>query len=183
MWHHRLGHLGQDAVRALLTKDYAASVSFVGSFDKVHCVPCLVGKDPQQPYAHNAHRASAIAELLHLDICGPYPIETPGGNRYFFPILDDRSNFSFTALLHAWSDVFPFYQTTEAYLEHISGLRVRAVRMDGALELTSGDMGAHLKSHGIAVQKTAPYAHSQNGKAECYILLELPLGNRAGSML
>jgi len=154
---------------ALLTKDYAAGVSFVGSFDKVHCVPCLVGKDPQQLYAHNAHHASAIAELLHLDICGPYPIETPVGNCYFFPILDDRSNFGFTALLRARSDAFHFYQTTEAYLEHISGLHVRAVRMDGALELTSGDMGAHLKSRGIAVQKTAPYAHSQNGKTERYI--------------
>ena len=54
--------------------------------------------------------------------------------------------------------MFPFYQTTEAYLECISGLRVRAVRMDGALELTSGEMGAHLKSRGIAIQK-----------GECYI--------------
>jgi len=43
LWHRRLGHLGQETVRALLTKDFATGVSFVGSFDKVRCVPCLVG--------------------------------------------------------------------------------------------------------------------------------------------
>jgi len=30
-------------------------------------------------------------------------------------------------------------------------------------------MGRHFQSKGISVQVTAPYAHSQNGKAECYV--------------
>ena len=32
-----------------------------------------------------------------------------------------------------------------------------------------GNMGAYLKLWGITMQITAPYAHSQNGKPECFI--------------
>ena len=41
--------------------------------------------------------------------------------------------------------------------------------MDGAKEFSLGNMGAYLKSRGITMQITAPYAHSQNGKAERFI--------------
>jgi len=37
------------------------------------------------------------------------------------------------------------------------------------LELTAGKMGVHLAARGIAIQKTAPYAHPQAGKIECYV--------------
>ena len=40
---------------------------------------------------------------------------------------------------------------------------------NGALELTAGKMGTHLASHGIAIQKTALYAHPQAGKIEHYV--------------
>jgi hypothetical protein len=38
--------------------------------------------------------------------------------------------------------------------------------MDGAKEFCRGRLETHLTSHGISMQVTAPYAHSQNGKAE-----------------
>ena len=104
-----------------------------------------------------------------MDICGPYPIATPSGKRYFHSILDDCSNFGFTALLRTRSEAPCFYVDTETYLERASGFLVKAVRLDGAPELSAGTLGAHLKARGIAVQVTAPYAHSQNGKAERYI--------------
>ena len=44
-----------------------------------------------------------------------------------------------------------------------------AVRCGGELELTAGDMGAHLTSKSIVVQRTVAYADEQNGKSECYI--------------
>ena len=50
-----------------------------------------------------------------------------------------------------------------------SGNRVIAICMDGTKEFSLGSMGAYLKSWGIMMQITAPYAHSQNGKAEHFI--------------
>ena len=104
-----------------------------------------------------------------MDICGPYPVKAPGGNLYFYNILDDCSNFGFTTCLQQKSDAVSFYVTTESFIERSNGVLVTTIRVDGALELTAGQMGAHLASKGIVVQKTAPHAHSQNGKSECYI--------------
>jgi hypothetical protein len=169
LWHRRLGHLGLDSVRTLLTKGSAIGVNFSGSFDPLRCVPCILGKAPQQPYSHLGNRAAEVVDLLHMDTCGPFPTATPAGKRYFYVILDDRSNFGFTALLRERPEAVPFYKNTEAFLERKTGRRVLTVRMDGARELSEGELAGHFRTAGIAVQVTAPYAHSQNGKAERYI--------------
>ena len=169
LWHRRLGHLGSDAVRSLLNSDSASGLDYSGPFTALRCVPCIIGKAPQHPYSHNGNRAAAVGDLLHMDICGPFPVATPSGRLYFFSILDDTSNIGFTALLRSRVDAFPFYKNTEAYLERVTSRQVKAARMDGTRELSTGDMGKYLRSRGIEVQVTAPYAHSQNGKAERYI--------------
>ena len=46
---------------------------------------------------------------------------------------------------------------------------MKNVRFDGAKEFTQGPFSKHLATCGITVQVTAPYAHSQAGKAERYI--------------
>ena len=169
LWHRRLSHLGMDAVRTLVTKDVVTGIECSGSFDRIRCIACLIGKGPQQSYAHNGNRALGVGDLLHMDICGPYPVATPSGMKYFFVILDDCANFGFTTLLRLRSGAFSFYSSTEAYVERSTGRPVHEVRLDGALEFTAGVMGRHFQSKGISVQVTAPYAHSQNGKAERYV--------------
>ena len=169
LWHRRFGHLGRVATHAALTKNYATGITFEGSFEKLHCIPCLIGKQPQRPFSHNGHRATALGELLHVNICGPFPTLTPQKHSSFANILDDYSNFGHVGLLRKRSDTFQFYTRTEAQLERLSNSRVLTVRMDGAPELSEGLMGAHLRDRGITIQVTAPYAHQQNGKAERYI--------------
>jgi len=83
LWHHHLSHLGMDAVKTLLSKDMVTGVECSGPFDQTHCVACLIGKGPQQPYAHNGNRALGIGDLLHMNICGPYPVATSSGMKIF----------------------------------------------------------------------------------------------------
>ena len=169
LWHRRFGHIGMDATSAALTKDYVKGVQFEGSVSRDHCIPCIVGKSPQRSYSCHGNRASRVAELLHMDICGPYPVQGPRGEKYFFSILDDKSNWGFTFGLRLKSDAFSRFLTTEAFLERSTGAVILTIRCGGELELTAGRMGNHLASKGITVQCTIPYAHQQNGKAERYI--------------
>jgi hypothetical protein len=169
LWHRRLGHIGIDATRAVLTKNYAEGVVWTGSFAREFCIPCLIGKHPQQPYTNYGNRATKICELLHMDTCGPFPVMTPHKKSLFWGLLDDKSNFGHVGLLSAKSDVFQDYKKVEASWEAKSGNRVIAIRMDGAKEFSLGNMGAYLKSRGITMQITTPYAHSQNGKAERFV--------------
>ena len=104
-----------------------------------------------------------------MDTCGPFPVLTPHKKSFFWAILDDKSNYGHVELLAAKSDVFPAYQKVESLWEAKSGNRVIAVRMDGAKEFCQGKLEQHFISRGVAMQVTAPYAHSQNGKIERYV--------------
>ena len=169
LWHRRFGHLGMDATKEALTKQYATGIQFTGPFTHEHCIACVVGKSPQHPYSHNGHHAAKVGELLHMDMCGPYPVQTPDGKHHFFVILDDTTNFGFTALLHLRNEAYLSYCKTEARLLRSHGVKVVTVRLDGALEFTKGALGDHFIKQGIVVQQTAPYAHQQNGKIERYV--------------
>ena len=127
LWHHRFGHLGMEATRAALTKGYVTGVHFDGPFVQDHCVACIVGKSPQQLYSHNGHCASKVGKLLHMDLCGPYPVQAPHGERYFYNILDNKSNFGFKFGLKQKSDAFLNYCTTKAFLEHSNGISVLSI--------------------------------------------------------
>jgi hypothetical protein len=133
------------------------------------CIPCLIGKTPQAPFAHNAKRASRVCELIHIDTCGPFPTLTPRKEAYFTAFLDDASNFGSIALLTSKDGAYPAWRKVEASWTLKSGNPVRTARLDGAKEFTQGQMAEHMVSKGIDVQITAPYAHAQNGKIERYI--------------
>ena len=170
LWHRRFGHLGLDATRAILTKDYATGLNYTGSFHRSHCVACLIGKSPQQPYSHHGHRASNPGDILHsMDTCGPFPTLTPQKHSSFLASLDDCTQFGFTDLHQRKDQSYDSYRRNEATIELVTGNRIRAVRCDGAPELCQGRLGAHLRDRGIALQTTAPYAHQQNGRIERYI--------------
>ena len=169
LWHRRFGHIGMDATRAALTKEYVTGVHLDGSFARDHCISCIVGKSPQKSYPFRGNRAENVGDLLHMDLCGPFPVQAPRGEKYFYNILDDRSNWGFTFGLRLKSDAFPNYLATEAFLERSKGVVVKTIRCGGELELTAGKMGDHFLSKGIIVQRTVPYAHQQNGKSERYI--------------
>ena len=169
LWHRRFGHLGMEATRAALSKNFVTGVHLEGSFARDYCISCIVGKSPQRSYPFRGNRASLVGDLLHMDLCGPFPVQAPRGEKYFFNILDDRSNWGFTFGLRLKSDAFVHYKATEAFLERSNGVVVKTVRCGGELELTAGQMGGHFTSKGIVVQRTVPYAHQQNGKSERYI--------------
>jgi len=51
-------------------------------------------------------------------------------------------------------------------LETLTGLKVKRVRHDGAMEYVSHDLRAWYDNKGITSENTAPYASQKNGKAE-----------------
>jgi hypothetical protein len=93
----------------------------------------------------------------------------PRKKQDFTIFLNDTTNFGHIELLVAKSDSFPAYKKVEASWELKSGNHVKTVCFDGAKEFTQGPFSKHLATCRIPVQVTAPYAHSQAGKAERYI--------------
>ena len=171
VWHRRFGHLGHEASKNVLNGHYVTGITKPSIPYPLtpRCIPFLIGKSPQAPYAHNAKRSSAVGDLIHIDTCGPFPTLTPKKEAFFTIFLDDASNFGVTTLLSAKSGAFQAWKKVEASWELTSGNHIKAVRFDGAKEFTQGPFSAHLLSRGITMQVTAPYAHAQAGKAERYV--------------
>ncbi|KAF8061424.1 hypothetical protein FPV67DRAFT_278112 [Lyophyllum atratum] len=86
LWHRRLGHLGRDATRAVLTKNYATGVVYDGPFTDSHCIPCILGKQPSRPYDHFGvvrRRSATYSTWIHAALSrrvspmATRPISTP----------------------------------------------------------------------------------------------------------
>ncbi|RXW15139.1 hypothetical protein EST38_g10715 [Candolleomyces aberdarensis] len=168
LWHCRLGHPGREAVQAVLRGGVATGVESVDMDLDFKCTACIQGRYPASPFDNNGYRYQLAGELVHIDICGPFPVRTMGC-RYFIILLDDATNFAWTCLLKTRDKAFGFFKFVEARLLTLVERKIVRVRLDGAAELCKGVLEGHFRERGISYQVTARYAHQQNGKAERYI--------------
>ncbi|KAJ2921133.1 hypothetical protein H1R20_g15960, partial [Candolleomyces eurysporus] len=168
LWHRRLGHPGHESVRSILQTGVVSGVESVDSDLSFKCSACIQGRYPASPFVNNGYRYHVPGELVHIDICGPFPVRTMGC-RYFIILLDDATNFGWTCLLKTCDKAFGFFKFVEARLLTLLEKKIVRVRLDGAAELCKGVLEDHFKAKGISYQVTARYAHQQNGKAERYI--------------
>jgi hypothetical protein len=91
LWHYRMGHPGEPATIALLKSTTGASFPPGKSF--THCEPCIFGKQAQLPAPTSTTlRSKELLELIHVDICSPFPVTTPHGKLYFVLFLEDASS-------------------------------------------------------------------------------------------
>jgi hypothetical protein len=85
LWHARFGHAGESAVKLLTSSSTGMSLP-AGPFSM--CKACIVGKHVQHPHPPSSSHASCPLELVHTDVCGPFPMQTPHGKLY----LDNYSH-------------------------------------------------------------------------------------------
>ena len=70
-------------------------------YDKDHlCATCELGKQSRKSYPTIVNtKVIKPLELLHIDLCGPFEIESIGGNKYILVIVDDFSHFTWVFFL------------------------------------------------------------------------------------
>ena len=74
LWYHRLGHVGMEATRQLIKS--ASGVQPFLATEPSHCEPCILGKHSRHPNPSSSRpRTTALLELIHCDVCGPFPVE------------------------------------------------------------------------------------------------------------
>jgi len=96
LWHKRLGHISKNRVERLVSNGIFESIDFT-HFDV--CVECIKGKQTKAKRS-GAYRASNVLELIHTDICGPFPTPSWNGQQYFISFIDDHSRYAYLFLIH-----------------------------------------------------------------------------------
>ena len=168
LWHARLGHLHTKAMLQLSNKHMAEGVPRLDSkLDLGVCEGCALGKSHRAPMPRQATtRATRLLELVHSDICGPMPVHSLGGKRYFITFVDDYSRLMAVYTIANKSEAYSTFMTYKAWAENATGHRIKTLRTDGGGEYTSNQFIQVLAQYGIARQQTPPYTPEHNGVAE-----------------
>jgi hypothetical protein len=69
LWHKRLGHISKNRVERLVSDGILNSIDFT---DFNVCIECIKGKQTKIKKL-GAYRTTDVLELIHTDICGPFP--------------------------------------------------------------------------------------------------------------
>ena len=62
-------------------------------------IECIKGKQIVKRKL-GANRCTDILELIHTDICGPFPIASWNGHRYFITFINGYSGYGYLYLIH-----------------------------------------------------------------------------------
>ena len=172
LWHKRLGHISRNRVERLVSEGILDQIDF-SDFDV--CVECIKGKQTKMKKL-GAIRATELLELIHTDVCGPFPTPSWNGQQYFVSFIDDHSRYAYLFLIHEKSQVLDVFKSFKAEVENQLNKRIKKVksdrggeyygRYDGSGEQRPGPFARYLEECGIVPQYTMPGSPSMNGVAE-----------------
>ena len=71
------------------------------------CKICLLAKQKHLPFQSHNNICDEPFDLIHIDILGPFSVETTEGFRYFWTIVDDHSRATWVYLLKSQREFLP----------------------------------------------------------------------------
>ncbi|CAL9015427.1 unnamed protein product [Prunus brigantina] len=171
LWHKRLGHVSKDRIKILCKELVIPPLNH--NTEEV-CIECVKGK------LTNLRKKGAIGskgllELIHTDICGPFPTPTHEGFNYFITFTDDYSRYGHVFLIKEKSSALDMFKIYKAEVEKQLDLKIKVVRSDrggeyyGRFDETGrnpGSFAKFLQQEGIIAQYTNPGTPQQNGISE-----------------
>jgi hypothetical protein len=91
LWHHCLGHISRGRIERLVKESILLPLEFL---DFKQCIDCIKGKYVKQ-IKKNAKRSAGLLEIIHMDICGPFPIASVDGYNSFITFTNDYSRYGY----------------------------------------------------------------------------------------
>ena len=115
LWHRRFNHLNHADVKKLISGQMVTGMKLnSNSQPDPICEPCLAGKSHRTVNKVALHRSKHILGLVHSDLCGPLPVATPQGHRYFITFITDNGRFFSVQFLKNKSEAFTAFKHYKA---------------------------------------------------------------------
>ena len=176
LWHQRLAHVHVDGIRHMYRNNVVDGMQIDMKKEVSRCESCVYGKSTRAPIPQQGRtRAEKVLDLVHTDVCGPFPVKSLGGSKYFVSFVDDHSKFAWIYPIQAKSDVFGKFKVWLAMAENQHdrevkmlnpGKTLKVLQSDNGGEYISSRMIRYLEERGIRHRLTAPHNPHQNGIAE-----------------
>ncbi|CAL2278472.1 unnamed protein product [Prunus armeniaca] len=115
LWHKRLGHVSKERMNLLSIESILPPLNHHEK-DKT-CIECAKGKLTNL-IKKGAIRSEKLLEIIHTDICGPFPVDTHDGFRYFITFTDDFSRYGYMYLIIEKSKALEMFKIYKAEVEN-----------------------------------------------------------------
>ncbi|GJY35077.1 putative zinc finger, CCHC-type containing protein [Tanacetum coccineum] len=170
LWHQRLGHISRDRMTRLVKDEVLPNLN---SSDFEKCVECIKGKMTKGNKKGDT-QSTRLLELIHTDICGPFPSGI-GGHKSFITFFDDYSRYMYLFIINEKFESLEMFKTFKAEIENQLDRKIKVVRSDRGGEYygrhtdvgqAPGSFFDFCKDHGIINQYTMSITSQQNGVAE-----------------
>jgi len=158
LWHYRLGHLSHS--RLSLLHSLVPSVSV--DSNKV-CNVCPLAKQHRLPFPVSTTISQCAFDLVHVDIWGPFSIQSINGSRFFLTIVDDFSRYTWTYLMHSKSQTRCIIQSFFTMVATQFNLKIKTLRSDNGVEFHMDDF---FSQHGTLHQLSCVETPQQNSVVE-----------------
>ena len=126
LWHLHLGLPSQQALRQL-HKSVKGILFFDVSFDTSPCKGCAMGKMTEKSYPDSSRHAACPLALVHMDLMGPFLVESWVRSHYIFTLIDDFSGFAVVAFLHNKDDAAVHFLDMVRWCETFTGSTLTSV--------------------------------------------------------
>jgi hypothetical protein len=167
LWHRRLGHIGIKQLNRLIKHDLVKGLKDVVFEKNKLCSSCQVGKQ-----IGNTHPKKSIMntfkafELLHIDLFGPTPYTSIGGNKYGFVIMDNYTRYTWVFILVDKSDVFATFKSFVKRIHNEFETTIKRVRSDNGSEFKNTRIDELCDEFRIRHQFSAKYTLQSNDLVE-----------------
>ncbi|XP_012857659.1 PREDICTED: uncharacterized protein LOC105976934 [Erythranthe guttata] len=160
VWHHRLGHIPQPKL-AFLAKKFSLSVDKIS--ESSCCYVCPLAKQKRLHFSNSSSVSTAMFDLIHCDIWGPFKVPSYSGFHYFVTLVDDYSRFTWVHLLKTKSEVITVVPRFLKMVLNQFGKSIKVFRSDNAYELQFKSLFDEL---GVIHQFSCVYTPQQNAIVE-----------------
>jgi len=99
------------------------------------CLICSYTRQCRLPFPHSQIHSKQVFELVHIDLWGPYKVQTYNGYRYFLRIVDDYSRTTWTHLFTTKSNAMPLIRGFIEMALTQFHVRIKTIQSNNALEL------------------------------------------------
>ena len=101
-----------------------------------------------------------------MDLCGPMRVQSKGGNRYIFVLVDDYTRFTWTLFLKSKDQAFERFSSLVPQLENACKSKLRAIRSDNGLEFVNSEFNEYCRENGIEHNFSSARTPQKNGVVE-----------------
>jgi hypothetical protein len=95
-----------------------------------YCIDCIKGKYAKQVNKVEAKRSAGFLEIIHMDICGPFPVKYVDGFDSCITFTDDFLRYDYIYPIKERSEALDKFKIFKADVENQHDIKIKVVRSD-----------------------------------------------------